>query len=189
MSRKSLNPLALHRPKSTARRIVWKGLGDNDGVVVDIVMKPLTDVDSVYLDKDTNDNIAKYVTGSTEKIDGKEKHILPEPIAPLGGETVIVTKGACRIIAMLMTCQVGDPDELYSFQEWAHILCIPEFQRASVKLSAGDLIDELMEDPDWLNEESTDPLASTGDGGSASSHTSQKSSEPIQKSPIEQTAS
>lgn len=189
MSRKSLNPLALHRPKSTAKRIKWKGLGENEGKVVDIVMKPLTDVDSVYLDNDTNDNISKYVTGSTEVIDGKERHILPEPIAPLGGETVIVTKGACRIIAMLMTCQVGDPDELYSFQEWAHILCIPEFNRAAVKLSATELIGELMAEPDWLNEDTKNPLASTEDGESASSPTSQKSSAPIQKSHIEQTAS
>lgn len=189
MSRKSVNPLTLSRPKSTVRAMTWKGKDANDGAVVELVMKPLSLVDSVYLPDKVSGFIVEYVTGGTATIAGKEQQVKPKPIAALGGEVVVVTEGTCRIIALLMICQVGDPDELYSFQEWAHILCIPEFQREAMKISSGMLMEELMADPDWLEEGSENPLASTAGDESASKPTSPKSSAPIPKSPIEQTAS
>ena len=189
VGRKSLEPLSLTRPASTIRTIEWKGKDDNDGKSVVVVMKPLSQVDSVYLPSKIDEFIVEYVTGGTQMIDGKEKKVLPKPIAALGDETVVITEGLCRIIALLMICQVGTPSELYSFQEWAHILCIPEFQREAMKLSAGLLMSELTADQDWLNEDTKSPLASTSEGESASSRIGLSTSEPTPKSPIEATGS
>lgn len=174
--------------QAQVKNIVLEGDEHNPDVKIHIGFKRLSVMDSLGMPSATADIITRHITGKLEtKVapDGSAAQFQhpPEPLPPLDGEPIVLTKSTAGVIAVLMAAQIA-PDRLrFGVGEWAHILSVQKFATELLRVLDGFVAQDVS-DASWLHEEvsDSDPLAESSEAGPGSSTGASESSAPIPSS-------
>lgn len=166
------------------KNIVLEGDEHNPDVKIPIGFKRLSIIDTLAMPSATNEIIKKHITGYIEtKIapggEAAQFQYPPEPLPPLDGEPVVITKSTASVIAILQAAQIAPDNLRYNVGEWAHILSVPSYAETLLRLLNNFVAVDVHSDS-WLYEEASesDPLAASGETEPDSSTSQSESSEP-----------
>lgn len=142
----------LKRPTVQERRVVLSDKEGNPGKRFELTVRRHDAMSIVEAYTKGEEYVLDHVTGRGEP--GKAGWTPPINLPPVGGEPLAVTPGACRVIAVVESAQVG-PDK-YEFAEIAAMCSVPAIAAQVARLAS-----ELQPGETGALEDETDPLGPT----------------------------